>query len=110
MATDTKELRRICEAAKPYSGGYPSSWAWLGARFGSDYLPSVAAYLTAAIQSLPALVDELDAARAEIDRLRGLVREYAEASDDWSVGIVGSGDRLMRATKLVYAAGKEIAP
>jgi hypothetical protein len=66
---DTKALRRICEAAQPYSGS-PKDWFWIGETMASQYTPSVAAYLTAAIKNLPALVDELDAARADAESLR----------------------------------------
>jgi hypothetical protein len=114
---DTKELRRICEAAKPYSGS-PFDWSWIGAKFGSEYMPGVAAYFEAAIKSLPALVGELDAARAEIERLRGLVREYAEAWDAYFKDYMGGStdeqwemlsDNLNDKWNALYAAGKEIA-
>jgi hypothetical protein len=66
---DTKELRKICEAAQPYSGS-PKDWFWIGETMASQYTPSVASYFEAAIKNLPALVDELDAARAELERMK----------------------------------------
>jgi hypothetical protein len=105
---DTKALRRICEAAQPYSGS-PKDWFWIGETMASHYTSSVAEYFTAAIKSLPALVDELDAARAELERLRGLVREYAEASERYVLSTGSGSARLAAAAKALAAAGKEIA-
>jgi hypothetical protein len=70
MATDTKELRRICEAAQPFNGS-PTEWFWIGETMAAQYTPSVAEYFVGAIKNLPALVDELDAARAELERIQG---------------------------------------
>jgi hypothetical protein len=103
---DTKELRRICEAAKDYHANWH---LWVGAQMRAYYQPRVAAYFVAAIEHLPALLDELDAARAELERLRGLVREYAEAFEGYVLSTGSGSARLAAAATALAAAGKEIA-
>jgi hypothetical protein len=61
-------------------------------------------------EHLKAILDELDAARAELDRLRGLVREYAEAWDAARAQERGGiTPAEINALQALYSAGKEIA-
>lgn len=63
------------------------------------------------------VVDAYPALSAELRRLRGLVREYAEARQAWEDWKGDDGDEALddvygeldRAEEALYAAGKEIA-
>lgn len=105
---DTKELRRICEAAQHYSGSL-SAWLWVGEAMASQYTPSLAAYFTAAIENLHALLDELDAARAEIERLKASLREVHEKLDIGERNFPDSPCAIFSTLLEIHDLGKDAA-
>jgi hypothetical protein len=122
--TDTNELRKLLSAATPgpwavsygdeswvvvrtKPDGTPDLWArrtvFDDGSAAGEYSPSCKGptrdLIVAAVNALPALLDELDAARAEVERLRGVIYEYVKAIDDNA----GSGlDLELEAAQLRY--------
>ncbi len=108
MATDTKALRQIVEAAKPFNGS-PNEWFWIGETMAAQYTPSVAAYFAAAIKHLPALIDELDAARAELERMRSSLCELHEKLDIGARCFPHSPSDIFSALLEMHGLGKDAA-